>query len=677
MGKEAKMSEYRIDQTPVLIPNQTVGIEFDDFLRSRVVRFQGGRTIALDEFSESHYLKDGPKKIGGFLFRGASCETVRNRLGEGGQYTIVGRTDALEKKVILTIYKNFPSTVFMKAQYRNVGDGSVKISGWVNGEYSISSQRRTGKNLFWSFQGASYEERPDWVLPLQNGYFRKNFMGMNQPDYGGGIPVSDVWDGSYGIAVGHCAPSPELVSLPVEVSGGKAVLSVCSDQETVLAPGETLRTLETFVTLHGGDFFETMVIYRRMMEFNGIKFAPINREAYEPTWCSWGYERNFTVQQIYRALPKVKQLGFKWICVDDGWQNEEGDYQLSKEKFPTGEEGIKELVRKVHEQGFKIQLWWVPMACDPKSIYFSRHPESVILDRQENKQEVSWWDNYYLCPACEEVKEYTKETVKKILQDWDFDGLKIDGQHLNAAPPCYNKAHHHSRPEESFEAVPGFFRMIYEDAKRIKPDALIMFCPCGTCCSVYTMPYFDMPVASDPESSWQVRLRGKTYKALMGGRIPYNGDHVELSDDECDFASTVGIGGVINTKFTWPVGSSPVSIVKEGANFDLDPEKEALYRRWLRIYREKMLPEGEYLGNLYCLGFDVPECHVIKKDGKIYYAFYAADFSGEAELKGLGNEPHVVYDYVHDREVARLGPSENRLHLNFEKFALLEVSISK
>jgi alpha-galactosidase len=49
-----------------------------------------------------------------------------------------------------------------------------------------------------------------------------------------------------------------------------------------------------------------------------------------------------------------------------------------------------------------------------------------------------------------------------------------------------------------------------------------------------------------------VRSKGKSVKALMGGRSSYAGDHVELSDGGNDFASSVGVGAVISTKFTWP-----------------------------------------------------------------------------------------------------------------------------
>ena len=53
------------------------------------------------------------------------------------------------------------------------------------------------------------------------------------------------------------------------------------------------------------------------------------------------------------------------------------------------------------------------------------------------------------------------------------------------------------------------------------------------------------------------------------------------------------------------------------------------------IYKEKMLSRGEYLGTLYDIGFDRPETHAIRKDGSMYYAFYAPHWSGKVTLRGL------------------------------------------
>ncbi len=206
---------------------------------------------------------------------------------------------------------------------------------------------------------------------------------------------------------------------------------------------------------------------------------------------------------------------------------------------------------------------------------------------------------------------------------------------MNAAPTCHNPAHKHADPNESGEAAPAFFKAIFEAATAAKRDALVEFCPCGTAYSFFTLPYQNMAVASDPKSSYQVRTKGKTLKALMGDRIAYFGDHVELSDDHQDFASSVGIGAVVGTEFTWPVGSGPPNRQGRRTN-DLTPEREQLWAKWLGIYKSKMLPQGEYLGKLYDIGFDLPESHAIRKEGKMYYAFYAPKFQGNVSLGGLG-----------------------------------------
>ena len=58
------------------------------------------------------------------------------------------------------------------------------------------------------------------------------------------------------------------------------------------------------------------------------------------------------------------------------------------------------------------------------------------------------------------------------------------------------------------------------------------------------------------------------------GRVgAYAGDHVELSDGGDDFASTVGIGAVVCTKFTWPADPRPEN------GLLLTPAKETEWRR--------------------------------------------------------------------------------------------------
>jgi alpha-galactosidase len=175
-------------------------------------------------------------------------------------------------------------------------------------------------------------------------------------------------------------------------------------------------------------------------------------------------------------------------------------------------------------------------------------------------------------------------------------------------------------------------------------------------------------VGSDPLSSWQGRHKGKAIKALMGASAAYAGDHVELSDGGNDFASTVGIGAVVSTKFTWPRDAKPEY------GFVLTPEKEVEWRRWIALYKEKKLPEGRYVGGLYDIGFDKPEAHVVVKNDRSYYAFYARHWQGPIELRGLGEGRHAVTDYWTGKTIGVVSQAANRLSLSFENFLLLEVT---
>ena len=199
------------------------------------------------------------------------------------------------------------------------------------------------------------------------------------------------------------------------------------------------------------------------------------------------------------------------------------------------------------------------------------------------------------------------------------------------------------------------------------PQAVIELCPCGTSYSFFNFRSFNSAPASDPESSWQVRHKGKSLKALMGPTAAFAGDHVELSTGGADFASTVGIGGIVSTKFTWPRDPKPKD------SFLLTPEKEPIWRKWIALYNEKQLPLGTYRGELYDIGFDKPETHVIEKAGRFYYAFYGRNFSGPVPLRGLNaGRRYRVRDYYNDRNLGEVSGRNNQLQVAFDDFLVIE-----
>jgi len=643
-----------------------IRIEFDGNLHSRVVASFDGHERLIGDFTASEFITVAGRDITDFAFGSEKHESVHDAFGSGKRTILTGGSGSLRKTVTVTMYDAFPRMAFFEVSYTNTGASDVTVNGWTNQHYTVSALASAAQPAFWSYQSGSYEKRPDWILPLKPGFKQENFLGMNAPDYGGGTPVVDVWRRDAGLGVGHLELAPKLVSLPVTQTGDSATVAVAYRRNETLKPAATLKTLRTFAAVHQGDYFQTLLDYRQAMLAQGVHFDPSPAAAFEPIWCAWGYGRKCTPAQLFGALPIVKKLGFTWVTLDDGWQTAQGDWFLQPRKYPNGDADMRALVDRIHAEGFKAQLWWAPLAADPGTELVKKHPEWLLLNADGSKQKISYWNSWYLCPADPDVVAYHTAIVTKAIHDWGFDGLKLDGQHMNGAPPCYNPAHKHARPEESVEGMPKFFKAIYDAARQAKPDALVEFCPCGDAYSFFTLPYLNMSVASDPESAWQVRTKGKTLKALQGDAVAYFGDHIELSKD--DFASTVGIGGVVGTNFTWPEGSG------ERKRGDLTPAREKNFEKWLRIYKEKMLPRGEYLGTLYDIGFDRPETHAIRKDGALYYAFFAPQWTGTVTLRGLANRKYHVTDYVDGKDYGTVQGPAATLAIQFEKHLLLEAS---
>jgi alpha-galactosidase len=190
----------------------------------------------------------------------------------------------------------------------------------------------------------------------------------------------------------------------------------------------------------------------------------------------------------------------------------------------------------------------------------------------------------------------------------------------------------------------------------------------------------DQAVTADPVGATQVRSRIKVYKALLGPEAAVYGDHVELSamsrvgkdwlEHGNDFASTIGPGGVVGTKFVWPDPGPKFKAV------NLTEEKDAQWKKWIGIYNQKMLSKGTFL-DLYTYGYDFPEAYAIEKDGKMYYAFFAdKPWQGEVELRGLKPGTYHVTDYSEGTDMGTIQASDNqvpKLKADFKQHLLLEV----
>jgi len=687
------------DKGPPIVGDSMISLEFDPQMRLRV---SGGAAAltpgaaaptsaatvsqpALTSWSipDAVELADGTR-VGSFDLTSHSRQDFDGPFGKGTRLELMGRSDSapVEKSVTVELYHDYPGLAVYQVSFRNLGREPLAIQGWTQLDLTVPHEavphdtapheagpREAAKGaepLFWSFCGSTHSDRRDWVQPVRVGFQQENFMGMEASDYGGGTPIVDVWRRTGGLAIGHLETTPKIVSLPLTCGESELKLSMTAKTKETLKGRDELVLPQAFVATHSGDYFVVLDAYRRLMAVRGIASPKPPKAAYDAVWCAWGYERDCTLQLIVDTLPKVRELGLRWAVIDDGWQTNVGDWKVSTTRYPGGEDDMRNLVKKIRSQGLEARLWWAPLAVAPGADLLHDHTDMLLLNKEGAVQNVSWWNSFYLCPAYQPTVDYMVGLVRKFIGDWGYAGLKIDGQHLNSVAPCYNPAHKHARPEESVEKLQDFFQAVYQAALQSNPEAVVELCPCGTSYSFFNFRSFNSAPASDPESSWQVRHKGKSLKALMGPSAAFAGDHVELSTGGADFASTVGIGGIVSTKFTWPHDPKPKD------SFLLTPAKEPIWRKWIALYNQKQLPLGTYRGELYDIGFDKPETHVIEKAGRFYYAFYGRNFSGSVPLRGLKAGRYHVRDYYNDLELGEVSARNNQLQVAFNDFLVIE-----
>jgi alpha-galactosidase len=613
----------------------------------------------------------------------------------------------LQESLVVEVYDEFPRVALVSVTIRNAGKTPVKLDAVDMDRHRFSASLAdpaAAPNQMWSFHGASIQWGKDNVFEIPRNFSQLNQMGSlvdvkgDLGRVGGGIPVVAFWTRTVGEAVGHVETLPLVLSIPVKTeSDGHVDASVDLQPSDVLKPGDSYATPETFISVYTGDYYEPLRIYSDVIDGEGLKKPTTNSEDYAVSWCGWGYLENVTPAQMLGTIPKLKEFGIHWATLDDRWFNNYGDWQPRSDTFP--DDVIRKMVKQFHEQGIKVQLWWLPLAVEDGgpgyeshsygvSEVVKEHPDWLILDKNGKPARMTR-NLATLCPAVPEVREYYKKLTKKFIRDWDFDGHKLDN--IYSVPACYNPAHHHKSPYDSVYAMGEIYKTIFDTTRALKPDSVTQSCPCGTPPSIAWLRYLDQAVTADPVGSVQVRQRVKMYKALLGPNAAVYGDHVELTrianpngnekDLGSDFASTVGTGGVVGTKFAWPNYGPKL------ADVYLTPQKEEYWKKWISLYNEKMLSRGTFR-DLYVYGYDVPEGYTIEKDGAMYYAFFAPapaaragaahagapEWSGEIELRGLTPGTYHVVDYVNGKEFGDVTAPGAKLKASFSDHLLLEAS---
>ncbi|MBW7857702.1 MAG: alpha-galactosidase [Leptonema sp. (in: Bacteria)] len=268
-----------------------------------------------------------------------------------------------------------------------------------------------------------------------------------------------------------------------------------------------------------------------------LKNLPPLRTKPATGYTSWYYHYNQIVpSQIESVITsfQMNQIPIDFIQIDDGTQKRVGDWLDLKPEFG---QSLKPLVEKIHGAGFKAGLWLAPFVAEAKSNLIKNHPDWIAKDEFGRRIKAgfnplwSYWF-YVLDLQNSEVRQYLKNVFQVVLNDWNFDLLKLDFLYAAALqnPKSMTRSQLMTDAVDLIHEATGW-KPGQPHSYDKKNGPLLLGCGIPPSAAIGKFDF--CRIGSDVKESWEDNLlkfmryqeRVSTYNSLLStiGRWPYNG----------------------------------------------------------------------------------------------------------------------------------------------------------
>ena len=148
-------------------------------------------------------------------------------------------------------------------------------------------------------------------------------------------------------------------------------------------------------------------------------------------YSSWyNFHQHPSADKLYEELKIAKDMGFKTVIVDDGWQYDGngtsdyidcGDWAFSKEKFPDP----KDFTDKVHALGMKVLLWFPAPFVGFNTKAYKKFKNKLLYEEGLMVDDGGAINAGILDVRYKDVRKFIVDCVKDLMS-CGFDGMKID-----------------------------------------------------------------------------------------------------------------------------------------------------------------------------------------------------------------------------------------------------------
>ena len=381
----------------------------------------------------------------------------------------------------------------------------------------------------------AFRQRMPAALP-----FRSFFELLIPPPFCYSFRMEEIPDGRFGL--GLLAKDGEYNFIHYDYNicgrGKKSGFYLSTDLEGHTKVNGTLE-LPAIRAFFGGDDMDVIQKYCAYHFDTGLcrrrDYTDVPRWWRGPIVCGWNEQeaqitdgrsqKGMATQDVYMKIAGMiqeKGISPTILIIDDKWQRTYGDCMPDPEKWPD----MRAFTDEMHRRGIHTLLWFRLWGGEGL-------PEDEVMPGEGIPYKTVRL-NYppYADPTNEKYRRHLKEILRYLLSSEEgccnCDGFKLD---YSLVMP-YGKTAKSAGGQYGTEMTKRLYKLIYETAKEIKPDALINGSPChpyfAEVCDQARLHDYSWACRNETE---QMRERAQLFDAAMPG-ILIDTDSVNFSDRE-------------------------------------------------------------------------------------------------------------------------------------------------
>lgn len=396
------------------------------------------------------------------------CIITDSKEGNGAAVTLISQDKKIELTLKYLLYPNSPA-IRKSLIIKNLTDSQIKLESVDVEKFDVPGNCVTDS----------------WIY---HDYGRRRYIGPYEGSKQDALIILHDMNREQGIVIGNEATSvmkhTSLFWEAQDVCVGLTHKNVPFPFRKWIEKGESFETPQVFTMVYNNQETPNEMLNIAVPDFvrkyMGIHLSELKTK---PTFVYNTWEpflKNINEKLIMELAKAAADAGMKEFVIDDGWQDNYGDWGIDMKKFPNG---LKPVFDYIKSLGMKPGLWVSIGSASPQSKVYKAHPEWFVLDKNGRPTSLHAPDDKKRYTVCFGTGwyDYIKDILLKLSVEYGLEYFKLDFAVVTSAytydhaqSGCY-ATNHQGHKDHNESLYTNFERMwkLFDELHEAKPELFI------------------------------------------------------------------------------------------------------------------------------------------------------------------------------------------------------------